>query len=98
MKKMEHDLIKLLNQFEKEELTITIKNCGLRIEDIKENLKYNVSYKDNKFLVDITKNDIFSYFDTEKELIFKMKKYIKTEQYEKAYVLKKYFDTIELDY
>jgi len=64
------------------------------INEINENLKYNVTYKKNKFFVDITKNDIFSYFDTKNELLFKMKKYIKTEQYEKAIVLKKYMNTI----
>ena len=98
MKRKNHDLVELLNQFEKEEIIIEIKEYFLSIEEINENLKYNVSYKEDKFFVDITKNDIFSYFDTERELLFKMKKYIKTEQYEKAIVLKKYMDTIEINY
>ena len=97
MKRKKCDLIEILNQFERE-IIIEIKNNFSSIDDINENLKYNVSYKEDKFFVDITKNDIFSYFDTERELLFKMKKYIKTEQYEKAIVLKKYMDTIEIYY
>lgn len=97
MKHTNTDLIKLLNLFEKEEIIIDV-ITNLSIEKINQNLKYNVSYKEDKFFVDITKNDIFSYFDTERELLFKMKKYIKTEQYEKALVLKRYLDTIEIFY
>ena len=98
MKRKNYDLVELLNRFEREEIVVEIKESFLSIEEINENLKYNVSYKEDKFFVDITKNDIFSYFDTERELLFKMKKYIKTEQYEKAIVQKKYMDTIEINY
>jgi len=98
MKRENCDLVELLNRFEREEIVVEIKESFLSIKEINENLKYNVSYKEDKFFVDITKNDIFSYFDTERELLFKMKKYIKTEQYEKAGVLKKYMDTIEIYY
>ena len=74
------------------------KDNNLTINEIKNNLKYEVSYENEKISVDITKNDVFSYFDTESELRIKMKKYIKTEQYEKAHLLKNYFNTIELEY
>lgn len=70
----------------------------LTIEKINEDLQYEVSYENEKISVDITKNNVFSYLDTEKELKRKMKVYIKTEQYEKAQVLHNYFNTIELDY
>jgi len=76
---------------------LLIKN-GMTIEDIKNSLKYDVSFKNDKFSVDITKNDVFSYLDTETELRKKMKNYIKTEQYEKADILKNYFNTIELEF
>jgi hypothetical protein len=98
MKRKRCSLIDLLKQFDNEEIIVNIKEHFLSIEEINKNLKYNVSYKEDKFFVDITKNDIFSYLDTERELLFKMKKYIKTEQYEKAIVLKKYMDTIEIYY
>lgn len=75
-----------------------LKDNDLTIDEIKTNFQYEVSYDDDKILVDITKNDVFSYFDTESELRIKMKKYIKTEQYEKAHLLKNYFNTIELEY
>jgi len=61
-------------------------------------LTYDVSYKNDKILVDITKNDVFSYLDSESELLKKMKLYIKTEQYEKAHIMKKYFNAIDLEF
>ena len=64
----------------------------------KEDLTYDVSYKNDKILVDITKNDVFSYLDTETELLSKMKLYIKTEQYEKAQIMKNYFNAIDLEF
>jgi len=70
----------------------------LNVEEIKRKLHYEISYKDNKISVDITKNDVFSYLDTEDELIQKMNRYLLNEDYEKAQILKNYFDTIELDY
>jgi len=74
------------------------KDNDLTINEIKNNLQYEVSYENDKISVDITKNDVFSYYDTESELIIKMKRYIKTEQYEKAHILKNYFNAIELDF
>jgi hypothetical protein len=70
------------------------------IEKIKRKLQYEISYNKNnkKILVDITTNDVFSYLETDEELIKKMKKYIENEEYEKAQVMKKYFNTIELEY
>lgn len=70
----------------------------LDVNEIKNRLNYEISYNNNKISVDITKNDIFSYFDTEDELIKKMKNYIMNEDYEKAQLMKNYFKTIELDY
>jgi hypothetical protein len=76
-----------------------LKNNDLTIEEINDNFKYDVTYNQHKKInVDITKNDIFSYYDTEQELILKMNRYIITEQYEKAQTMKNYFDTIELKY
>ena len=75
-----------------------LKNNNLTIGEINNKLHYEVSYDNEKISVDITKNDVFSYLDTEIELKRKMKKYIKTEQYEKAQILKNYFNTIDLDY
>ena len=74
------------------------KDNDLTINEIKNNLQYEVSYKNDKISVDITKNDVFSYLDSEPELISKMNKYIKTEQYEKAHILKNYFNAIELKF
>ena len=74
------------------------KDNDLTIEEIKSNLQYEVSFKNDKISVDITKNDVFSYLDSEKDLLNKMDKYIKTEQYEKAHILKQYFNTIELNF
>ena len=76
----------------------SFKDNNLTIDEINSNLHYGVSYKNDKISVDITENDVFSYLDTEKELKNKMKKYIKTEQYEKANILKNYFNAIELDF
>jgi len=76
-----------------------LKNNDLTINEINDILQYEVTYSNKKKIsVDITINDTFSYFDTEIELMNKMKKYIVTEQYEKAQTLKNYFDTIELKY
>lgn len=100
MKKTKAEIIKLSELIIKDniiEIAITTKD-NLTLNDVKNNLKYDVAYEDDKFHVDITKNDIFSFQDTEQELFRKMRKYIKTQQYEKAIILKKYFDTIELLY
>lgn len=70
----------------------------MTINDIKKNIKYEVLYENNRILVDITKNDVFSYLDTEDMLIDKMRKYIKNEDFEKAQILKKYFKTIDIIY
>ena len=70
----------------------------LTIDYINQNLQYNVSYSDDKVLVDITTNNTFSYLDTEQELKYKMRNYIRTEQYDKAELLKNYFNTIDLKF
>lgn len=51
--------------------------------------------KDKKVQIDITKNKVFSCYDTDEELKNKMKTYIRNEEYEKAEILKNYFDIIE---
>ena len=72
----------------------------LDVNEIKRKLHYEISYNtdNNKISVDITKNDVFSYLETEDELIQKMKNYIINEDYESAQVLKNYFETIEIEY
>lgn len=71
---------------------------NLNIEEIKERLHYDVGYKKGKINVDITKNGVFSYLDSDEDLIKKMDNYIKNEEFEKAIVLRNYFQTIELKY
>lgn len=71
---------------------------NIDISEIKNNINYEIDFKNQKISVDITKNDIFSYYDTDEELINKMRYYIKTEDYEKAIVLKNYLKMIEIDY
>ena len=82
------DYLKNLKCFEK----------NLDISEIKHRLQYEIGYnkKKNKISVDITKNDVFSYTDTEDELLLKMNNYILNEEYEKAQILLSYFRTIEL--
>ena len=72
----------------------------LDLQEIKRKLQYEIAYnnKKKKISVDITKNDIFSYQDTEDDLIKKMNNYILNEDYERAQIMKRYFKTIELDY
>jgi hypothetical protein len=79
---------------------VYLNKIGLSINEIKEKLQYEIGYntKNNKISVDITKNDIFSYLDSDDDLFIKMKNYIKNEEYEKAQILKKYFDTIDLKF
>jgi len=79
---------------------VYLNKIGLSIDEIKEKLQYEIGYntKNNKISVDITKNDIFSYLDSDDDLFIKMKNYIKNEEYEKAQILKKYFDTIDLKF
>ena len=70
----------------------------LDINEIKRRLHYEIQYKNKRISVDITKNDVFSYLDTEEDLIKKMNYYIRIEDYEKAQMMQRYFKTIELDY
>jgi len=72
----------------------------LDIDEIKRRLHYEIAYNQKKkqISVDITKNDVFSYLDTDDELIEKMNNYILNEDYERAQIMKNYFTTIELDY
>ena len=71
------------------------------IEDVRQKFKnYDVTYnkKRQKYVVDITKNNIFSYNDDEKELIKKMKYYLKIEDYERASILNNYLEKLEISY
>lgn len=70
------------------------------IEDVKKEINYELSYnkKKKKIVVDITKNNIFSYYDSEEELINKMNKFIRNEEYEKANMLNNYLKKLEVSY
>lgn len=70
------------------------------VSEFRQKINYEVTLdpKSKKVTVDITKNDIFSYYDTEEELINKMKMYIKCEDYEKADILNKYLKTLDISY
>ncbi|NPV12990.1 MAG: hypothetical protein HPY57_14585 [Ignavibacteria bacterium] len=72
----------------------------LDVKEIRKRLHYEIIYnkKTKKISVDITKNDVFSYLDSEDELVEKMNNYILQEEYEKAQMLKNYFKTIDLKY
>jgi len=72
----------------------------LDVNEIRRRLHYEIMYnkKTNKISVDITKNDVFSYLDSEEELVEKMNNYILQEDYEKAQLLKNYFKAIDLKY
>lgn len=72
----------------------------LDVKEIRRRLQYEINYnkKTNKISIDITKNDVFSYLDSEDELVEKMNNYILQEDYEKAQMLKNYFKTIDLKY
>ena len=74
-----------------------IKN-KITINDIKNNIDYGVKYKKDKFTVDISKNKVFSYLDSEEELITKMDTFILSEEFENAEMLLKYLNTIEIVY
>lgn len=69
----------------------------LDINEIKKNLHYEIGYNNDKkqISVDITKNDVFSYYDSIDDLKIKMDNYIKNEDYEKAQILKNYLITID---
>lgn len=70
------------------------------VSEFRQKINYEVSLdpKSKKISVDITKNDVFSYYDTEEELINKMKMYIRYEDYEKAEILNKYLKTLDISY
>jgi len=71
------------------------------IEDVRQKLKdYDVTYnkKRKKYVVDITKNNVFSYNDSEQDLIKKMKYYLEIEDYERASVLNNYLQKLEISY
>lgn len=72
----------------------------LDVKEIRRRLQYEINYnkKTNKISINITKNDVFSYLDSEDELVEKMNNYILQEDYEKAQILKNYFKTIDLKY
>lgn len=87
---VESDYLKKLKGFDK----------NLDIKEIKARLQYEICFnkKKKRISVDITKNDVFSYLDSEDELIRKMNNYILQEDYEKAQLMRNYFKTIELNY
>jgi len=70
------------------------------VEDVKDEINYELTYnkKNKKIVVDITKNNTFSYYDSEEDLIKKMKKFIRTEEYEKANMLNNYLEKLEITY
>ena len=73
----------------------------VRLEEIRQKLKdYDISYnkKNKKYIVDITKNNIFFYNDTEEELVKKMEYYLSIEDYERANILDKYLNKLEIQY
>ena len=72
----------------------------LDVKEIRRRLQYEINYnkKTNKISINITKNDVFSYLDSEDELVEKINNYILQEDYEKAQILKNYFKTIDLKY
>jgi hypothetical protein len=66
---------------------------SIDIEELKKDLKnYKVDWNKKKKIitVDITENDIFSYKDSEEELLNRMKIYLLNEEYEKADLLNCY--------
>lgn len=77
-----------------------IEDHNLSLDHIKSKIQYKVNYNKSKkkMNVDITPNDIFSYYDTEEELKSKMKNFLNNEEYEKAEILNGYLKTIELDF
>lgn len=85
---IESDYLKNLKGFDK----------NININEIKARLQYEIIFKNKRISVDITKNDVFSYLDSEDELIKKMNNYILNEDYEKAQFLRNYFKTIDLKY
>lgn len=84
---------KLLNKYKN-----TDNDCFHDINQIIGRLDYELSLKNKKINVDITKNKIFSYYDSEEQLLFKMENYIKNEEYENATVLDKYLKLIDVKY
>jgi len=87
---IETDYLNKIKEFDK----------NLDVQEIRRRLQYEINYnkKTNKISIDITKNDIFSYLDSDDELVNKMNNYILQEDYERAQILKNYFKTIELKY
>ena len=87
---VESDYLKSMKNFDKD----------FNVKEVEERLHYEIAYnkKKSKISVDITKNDVFSYTDTEDELFKKMDRYILNEDYEKAQILQNYFKTIEINY
>jgi len=68
------------------------------INQIIGQIGYELSLKNKKINVDITKNKVFSYYDSEEQLLYKMKNYIENEDFENAVVLDKYLKLIDVKY
>lgn len=70
------------------------------LHTFRQKFQYELDFnaRRHKITVDITKNDIFSYQDTEEELVSKMRTYIREEEYEKAEVLKNYLHKLEISF
>jgi hypothetical protein len=98
------DFIKLIVESEYLKDFENIKNkedYNLTITELKEKfLNYNIDYnkKNKKIKINISNNNIFSYLDNEKELIDKMNKLIKDENFEDAKILYNYLNMIDLKY
>jgi tRNA(Ser,Leu) C12 N-acetylase TAN1 len=73
-------------------------DCKHDINQIIGQLEYELSLKNKKINVDITKNKIFSFYDSEEQLLHKMQVYIENEEFENATVLDKYLKLIDVKY
>jgi len=56
-----------------------------------------VSLINNKITIDLTSNKILTPYDSDEDLKDKMKTFIRNEEYEKAKILKNYFDLIDIN-
>ena len=67
---------------------------------LKNDFDYEVDYDQDtkKIRVNVATNNVFSYWDSEEELIERMNMYIKNEDYESAKILNDYFHTIDLNF
>jgi phenylalanyl-tRNA synthetase alpha subunit len=71
------------------------------IEELKRELNnYKIDWNERKkkITVDITENDIFSYKDSEEELLNRMKQYLLNEEFEKAKILDEYLTRLGIKF